>query len=163
MKKYIVLTLIILVLQILDNSLIPFIGINGYVPSLLFVFALCYSIVNGDWSCLWIGLVTGFLQDLNFFNGFGANLFTNVLICFAAGKIGKNLFKEKIFIPTISICAMTFVKGLLLFAILYMCGKYTNINNAFYDALYNFVVSIFMYKAVYNLCQKDYMIKNWEF
>lgn len=163
MKKYIVLTVIILILQILDNSLIPFIGINGYFPSLLFVFALSYSIVNGDWSCLWIGLVTGCLQDINFFNGFGVNLFTNVLLCFAAGKVGKNLFKEKIFIPTISIFVMTFAKGILIFVILYMCGETTNVNISLYDGLYNFVIAIFMYKAVYKLCQKDYMIKTWKF
>lgn len=163
MKKYIVLAVIILVLQIVDNSIVPFIGINGYFPSLLFVFALSYSIVNGDWSCLWIGLITGLLQDINFFNGFGVNLFTNVLICFAAGKVGKSLFKEKIFIPTISVFVMTFVKGLLIFIILYLCGKNTNVNSSFYNALYNFVISIFMYKPVYKLCQKDYMIKTWEF
>jgi len=46
MKKWI-LFLISLVLLILDNSFMPFLAIKGAFPSLLFVFAIAYSIING--------------------------------------------------------------------------------------------------------------------
>lgn len=163
MKKIFVLACTILILLLVDNCVGPFIGINGYSPSFLFVFALSYSIISGEWSCIWIGIVTGFLQDINFFNGLGANLFTNVLLCFVAGQIGKNLFKEKIFMPTISIFGLAFVKGILLFVILYMCGEFTNIYFSLYNALYDFVVAILIYRITYKLCQKEYMIKTWKF
>lgn len=163
MKKYVVLTAIVIVLLMVDNCVVPFIGINGYFPSFLFVFALSYSIVNGDWSCLWIGIATGFLQDINFFNGFGVNLFTNVLICYLAGNVGKSLFKEKIFMPTVSIFALALLKGILLFVILYFCKELIDYKTILYNSLYDFVISIFIYKFVYKLCQKDYMVKQWKF
>ena len=45
MKKWI-LIIISLVFLILDNSLMPFLAIKGAFPSLLFTFAIAYSIIN---------------------------------------------------------------------------------------------------------------------
>ncbi|MDZ4907071.1 rod shape-determining protein MreD, partial [Clostridium perfringens] len=63
MKKW-VLILISLALLILDNSLMPFFAIKGAFPSLLFTFAIAYSIINGKSEAVFIGVTTCLMQDI---------------------------------------------------------------------------------------------------
>ena len=65
MKKWI-LFLISLVLLILDNSFMPFLAIKGAFPSLLFVCAIAYPIINGKKEAVFIGVISGLLQDIYF-------------------------------------------------------------------------------------------------
>lgn len=148
---------------ILDNTLVPFFAIRGYYPSLLLLFIIFYSIINGSYEGVWIGVFSGILQDLYFFNGFGINAFTNMLVCSAAGYIGITIFKEKRLIPVVSSFFLTLAKGILVFSILYTARVYTPLNSILYNSLYSMIVSIFMYKWVYRLCEKEYMKKRWSF
>lgn len=124
------------------------------LSSLLLLFVIFYSIINGSYQGIWIGVFSGILQDLYFFNGFGVNAFTNMIICFVAGYIGVTIFKEKSLVPIISSFFLTLAKGILVFLILYVLKVNISIDNIFYNSLYSMVVSIFMYKWVYKLCQK---------
>ena len=67
-KRYVII--ISLVLLILDTSFISFFSINGIYPSLLFTFAIGYSIINGEKEGVFIGILTGILQDIFFFQGY---------------------------------------------------------------------------------------------
>lgn len=163
MKKIILLAFLTFVFFILDNTFMPFIAINGYYPSLLFVFCICYSIVNGSFEGMWLGALSGVLQDIFFTNAFGINALTTMLMCVLAGIIGKNLFKEKIIIPIVATFFITILKGIFIFTILRIIGRYTRLQGVFYIALYTIIVSIVMYKWVYNLCQKEYMERKWRF
>ena len=71
MKKILVLSLLSIVLFVLDNILMPFFAIKTFYPSLLLIFIICYSIVNGKWEGLWLGVFVGLLQDVYFSRGFG--------------------------------------------------------------------------------------------
>jgi rod shape-determining protein MreD len=148
---------------ILDSTLVPFFAIRGYYPSLLLLFAIFYSIINGSWDGLWIGIFSGILQDIYFFNGFGVNAFSNMLICTAAGFIGIGIFKEKSLIPIVSSFALTLGKGIIVYAVLYVAKVYTPFENIIFNSLYSMVVSVFMYKTIYRLCSKEYMQKKWSF
>ena len=94
MKKW-VLILISVVLLILDNSLMPFLAIRGAFPSLLFTFAIACSIVSGRKEAVTIGVISGLLQDIYFYEGFGINSLINMLICLLAAIIGENIYNEK--------------------------------------------------------------------
>ncbi|MCM8710367.1 rod shape-determining protein MreD [Clostridium sp. SYSU_GA19001] len=163
MKKILTIVFICVLLMIIDNTLVPFFAIRGFYPSLLFIFCLFYSIINGSWEGIWIGILSGVLQDLYFINGFGINTFTNMLLCALAGFIGVSIFKEKSLIPIVSCFFMTVIKGILVFSILYIVKMYTSFEHIIYNSLYSVVVSIFMYKRVYRLCQKEYMQRKWSF
>ena len=95
MKKIFYLFLICVSLLILDNTIITFFSINHIYPSLLFIFIVSYSIINGAEEGVVLGIFAGALQDLYFFNGTGINMLTNMLICVIAAEIGKGIFKEK--------------------------------------------------------------------
>ncbi|MBU3181318.1 rod shape-determining protein MreD [Clostridium psychrophilum] len=163
MKKILTVVFLCILFLILDNTLMPLLKINGVYPSLLFTFALCYSIVSDSKEAVVIGIVTGALQDVYFFNGFGINMLSNMLMCIIATNIGKNIFVEKSFLPIISSFVLSIVKGLIVFCLLLSVKQYTNLGVIFYSGVYNLIVSIFMYKFVYKLSQNEYMKTEWKF
>ncbi|MCI1945807.1 rod shape-determining protein MreD [Clostridium luticellarii] len=163
MKKILVLFLLSIGLFILDNALMPFFAVRTFYPSLLLIFIICYSIVNGKWEGLWLGVFTGILQDIYFSQGFGMNSFTNMIVCIAAGFIGDSIFREKRIVPVISCFLLILFKGILMWGILYLAGAYVNMANIFFSGIYDMVLCIFIYKPVYNFCRKDYMQLRWKF
>jgi rod shape-determining protein MreD len=163
MKKILTVVFLCILFLILDNTLMPLIKIHGAYPSLIFTFALCYSIVSSPKDAVIIGVFTGALQDVYFFNGFGINMLSNMLMCLVAANIGKNIFIEKSFLPIISSFILSLVKGIIIFCVLFMIKQYTNIGVIFYHGIYNLIVCIFMYRFTYNLFQKEYMKTDWKF
>jgi rod shape-determining protein MreD len=162
MKKVVLFLLCVLFL-ILDNTVVPFLAIKGYYPSLLFTFVLCYAIVNDKWSALWIGVFSGLLQDLYLFNGFGVNSLTNMLVCVLASLFGDNLFREKSLIPIMSTLMFSLIKNALVFSVLYIAKQYTDPKVIVFNSVYGLLISFFMYKRVYNLCQRPFMKREWKF
>lgn len=162
MKKWI-LILISIVLLILDNSFMPFLAIKGVYPSLLFTFAIAYSIINGKKEAVIIGVISGLLQDIYFYDGFGVNALANMLICLLAAFIGENIYREKKLIPTISMIFLSILKVLSLFIILKISGKTINIESGIYSSLYNTVIMVLGYNFVLRLYDTDYKKKSWRF
>lgn len=163
MRKILILFLLSILFFMLDNVLVPFLAIKTIYPSLLLVFIICYSIVNGKWEGLWLGVFCGLLQDIYFANVFGLNALINMIICITAGLIGDNIFKEKILIPVVACFSLSFLKGALLLTVLYFLKTNIDFKDIFFIALYDTVISVIVYKKVYRLCQKEYMQKKWKF
>ena len=163
MKRILTLVLLCILFLILDNTLMPLLKIHGAYPSLIFTFALCYSIVSSPKDAVIIGVFTGALQDLYFLNCFGINMLTNMLMCLVAAEIGKSIFTEKALLPIVSSFVLSVVKGLIVVSIMFLIKQYTQMDTVLYHGIYNLVVSIFMYKFVYKLSQKEYMKKEWRF
>ena len=163
MKRILTVVFLCIIFLILDNTLMPLIKINGAYPSLIFTFALCYSIVSSPKDAVMIGVFTGALQDVYSLNGFGINMLTNMLMCVVAANIGKNIFIEKSFLPVVSSFALSLVKGLILFSILFLLKQYVHIEAILYHGIYDFVISIFMYRFTYKLSQREFMKKQWRF
>jgi len=163
MRKIFITGFLILLFFILDNALVPFLAIRHYYPNILFIFIICFSIVNGKWQGLWVGAFSGMLQDIFFYNAFGINSLLNMLVCVIAGAIGVNIFKDKRFIPMVSTLFLSILKGLGLFAIFLILGQHTNYKNIFFNGIYEMVICIFMYKPIYKLYHKKSMKKDWKF
>ena len=163
MKRILTVVFLCILFLILDNTLMPLLKINGAYPSLIFTFALCYSIVSSPRDAVIIGVFTGALQDVYLLNGFGINMLSNMLMCVIAAEIGKCIFIEKSFLPVVSTFALSLAKGLMVFTILLSIKQYTHIETILYRGIYNLIVSIFMYKFIYKLSQKDYMKQKWKF
>ncbi|WP_315116936.1 rod shape-determining protein MreD [uncultured Clostridium sp.] len=163
MRKILTLFSIVLILFIGDNSIIPFLAVKGFSPSLLFVFIVSYSIINESWEGLWLGVFAGLLQDVYFSNVLGINALVNMLSCAIAGYVGISIFKEKLLIPVATSFLLSIFKGILVFVLLYTVNVNMPLRNILFNSLYNMLVSIIMYKFVFKLCSKDYMKKKWKF
>lgn len=108
--KRIYLIIILVLLLIIDNTLLPSYSIAGAFPSLLFVFAMAYSVIRGKNEALFIGIVSGFLR-IYFSFQVGVNLFLNTLLCLLCAKIGESIFKENRIIPILIAVIYFYFKG----------------------------------------------------
>lgn len=162
MKKWI-LIIISLVLLILDNSLMPFLAIKGAYPSLLFTFAIAYSIINGKSEAVFIGVISGLMQDIYFYNGFGINALVNMLICLLAAVIGENIYREKKFVPVISMALLYILKVFSIFVLLKLAGKTINIEVGIYSSIYSAIVMFLGYGFVLRLYDNNYRERAWRF
>lgn len=162
MKKWVVI-LISIILLILDNSLMPFIAIRGAFPSLLFIFAISYSLINGRREAIMIGVLSGLLQDIFFYNVMGINSLSNLLLCVLAAFVGENIFKNKKLIPVLTMLIVSILKILLVYLFMKINGDKINMNIAFLSALYNMVVMYFGYKSVLKLCDEENRRSSWRF
>jgi rod shape-determining protein MreD len=162
MKKLIVI-LVSIGLVILDNSLVPFFSIKGACPSLLFVFAIAYSLINGKEEATFIGATSGILQDIFFFHGFGVNSLLNLLLCLLASFIGEGIVKNKRLIPVVSIFCITMMKYMGVFAIFYLSDIHIQFSRSIIMGIYNGVVMFFAYKVVMNIYDDKYSKQRWRF
>lgn len=163
MKKRIILILMLIILLILDNTFSPFIAIKGAWPSLLFVFSIAYSIINGKKEGIIIGVISGLLQDIFFFQGFGVNALVNMIICFIAGEIGDGIWREKSLIPIVTIFIATILKVLGIYIILYFMKENVDVLRGMKAALYNSVIMLFSYNIILKFFEREDMRKAWRF
>ena len=162
MKRFIIV-LVSIGLLILDNSFSPFIAINRIYPNLLFIFAIAYSIISGRKEGIFIGVVSGLLQDIFFFNGFGVNALVNMFCCLFASIVGEGILRNKKLIPVGTIFFTTLLKVISVFVIMYLVNVKVDVVRGVFAGLYNSIIMFFAYPIVYKLLHKDEEKTNWRF
>ena len=153
--KRVKLILIAIILLIVDNSIAPFISIFDVAPSFLFIFAVGYSFIYGKSEAVFMGVLTGLLQDIYFFNGFGVNLLINMLCCYVVALIGEGIWKERKIIPVVAVFVASVAKYLLVFIILYILGIKIGFTRGIFIAIYNSIVMFLTYKFGFKLSDKE--------
>lgn len=161
--KRIIIIAISLFLLILENTILPSYSIMQGYPSILFVFAIAFSIINGKEDAMFIGIVSGLLQDLFFINGFGINLLVNFLLCLLAAKIGEGIFKNNRIIPVISCLIISMLKIVMIAVLFIPFGKKINLNMAVMSAILNTIVMVIGYKFVLTTSKKYWKKDEWRF
>lgn len=161
--KRIIIIAISLFLLILENTILPSYSIMQGYPSILFVFAIAFSIINGKEDAMFIGIVSGLLQDLFFINGFGINLLVNFLLCLLVAKIGEGIFKNNRVIPVISCLILSMLKIVMIAILFIPFGKKINLNMAVMSALLNTIVMVIGYKFVLTTSKKYWKKDEWRF
>lgn len=164
MEKIILIVISILLL-ILDNSFVPFFEIYGAYPSLLMTFAICYSILKKKEDAVFIGVVSGLLQDIYFYNGFGINSLLNLILCILVSIIGQSIVKNKRLIPIVSMFGITFVKFSAIFIIFSLMDITIDFNfiKIMIMASYNSIIMFFLYKIVSKQLDKNNSNQQWRF
>lgn len=162
MEKLIVF-IVSIILLILDNSVVPFLSIQGAYPSLLFTFAIAYSLIRGKEKGVFIGAVSGILQDIFFGGVFGVNSLLNLLLCLFASIIGEGIFRNKRLIPVISAFGITMLKYIGVFIIFYFARIDIDFSKSIAMSLYNSVIMFFGYRLVMRFLDEDYAKRTWRF
>ena len=157
------LIIILIVLLIIDNTLLPYYSIYGAFPSLLFTFAMAYSIIRGKEKAIFIGIVSGFLQDIFFFSGFGVNLFLNMLLCVLCAKIGESIFKENRLVPSLTALGISFLKVLGVIIIFKLFSQKINIPVALISCLLNAICMMIFYNLILKTLDKYLDRNTWRF
>ena len=162
MERLIVIGISI-VLVILDNSFVPFFSIKGSYPSLLFTFAIAYSLINGRKKATFIGTFSGILQDIFFFHGFGVNSLLNLLLCLLASIIGESIFKNKRLIPVVSMFALTIIKYIGIIIIFYFVNIDIYFSKSIFMSMYNSIIMLLGYGLVMRISNEEYTKHKWRF
>lgn len=161
--KRVYLIIISLILLIIDNTLLPYYSINGAFPSLLFVFAIAYSIIVGEEEAVFIGIITGFLQDIFFFSGFGVNLFLNMFLCFLCAKIGESIFKENRLVVVLTSLGISILKVLGVVIIFKLFSQKINISIALISCVLNAICMMLFYTLILKTLDKYLDRNTWRF
>lgn len=163
-KKILYISLIIITLFILDNTIIPMFSIKNIFPSTLFVFLVCYSIINGYVEGIIIGVGIGLLQDIYMPGVLGINMLINMIIGILSAKVGESIFKEKSIIPILSTFLLSMLKSILIYGLLILIKKSNNFLYLIpYKGLYDMVLAVFMYKLILKFSQSKTIKKEWRF
>lgn len=160
MKK-VIIVLISILLLVLDNSVMPFIQIKSAFPSLLFVFAVGYSLVSSEGDALFVGVVSGMLQDIFFSYGFGLNSLINMIICLGVCYLGNGVFKNKKIVPIATIFIATIVKHLAVGIGLFMLNYNGDFSNMIYVAIYNSIIMFFSYRFILKFANSEDVNDKW--
>ncbi len=161
--KRIVIILISIILLVIDNTLLPYYSIKGAFPSLLFVFAIGFSIVNGKKEAVFIGVLSGILQDVFFVKGNGINALINLLLCVLAATIGENILKENRIIPVISTFILSVMKIFMAMILLYLFKQKVNLPVALLSSVFNSIVMLIVYKFILTTSNKFMDSEEWRF
>lgn len=161
--KRLYLIIILIILLIIDNTLLPYYSIKGSFPSLLFIFAMAYSIIRGKEEAIFIGIVSGFLQDIFFFAGFGVNLFLNMLLCFLCAKIGESIFKENRLVPALTALGVSILKVLGVVIIFKLFSQTINIHVALISCVLNAICMMLFYTLILKTLDKYLDRNTWRF
>ena len=93
--KFILSTIIIFILVILQSSLYPFLNIYNAFPNLILIFVLISSILRGyKKSLTWIIIGGLFLDTFSFNNPIGISIFGLFLVSYLAHFFSQNIFKK---------------------------------------------------------------------
>ncbi len=160
-----VISLISIILLILDNSFIPFFSIKGVCPNLLFTFAITYSFLKKKEDALFIGLLSGFLQDIYFFGGFGVNCLTNMILCITASAIGSMIVKNKRAVPVLSMFIITMAKFTALSVILYFMDMNIGLGviKMIIASMENSVILFLIYNSLSRKIDENNSDQQWRF
>ncbi|MBU5317228.1 rod shape-determining protein MreD [Clostridium bornimense] len=163
MKRILTLLLLLIGLFILDNSVVPLFSIGGYCPSLILVFILGYSMLIDPIDAIFLGIASGLIQDVYFHGVLGVNGFLNMGACVICSVIGTKIFREKRLFPVIITFFLSALKYSIVFIVMYSLGEKYNYLNIIFGSLYNMIIAIIAYGWIYNLSQKSFMVRDWEF
>lgn len=161
----VIISLISIGLLILDNSLLPLFQIKGIYPSLLFTFAVTYSFMKKKDYAVFIGVLSGFLQDIYFSNSFGINCLTNMLLCLIASAIGDTIVKNKKTIPVIGMFFITLTKFAVISIILYFIKMKISLSiiQMVIISLENAVITFIIYGYIARKIDKNNAGNQWRF
>lgn len=160
-KSLLVITTLFLFL--LDITVIPFFGFNGSYASVLFTFFALFSLMSDYEDAIFLGIITGLLQDLYFPYGFGIHTFLNLLLFLGLSRLGTTLKEGKRALPLLLVALAQGIKTLVLILILGVLGISTNYTSIMIIPIYSLIISLLLYKAVFNFERIPVIKKEWKF
>ena len=122
MRRVLVIAGILLFSIVLQSTIFARINLFGVIPDLILVVTVCFGLLYGSLSGLYVGLAGGFLLDLAGGGILGINVLTKALLGYGAGYVGKTVFKDNIFIPLATVAIATLAGEITAFLFLTAFG-----------------------------------------
>ncbi|MBF8984316.1 rod shape-determining protein MreD [Lutibacter sp. B2] len=161
MRFYIVLSIII-VNFILQSTIFQYFRILGVLPNTALLIVIVFSILWGEKKGAVIGFITGLLQDILVGSFVGINALIYMLIAYNIGNFQKILFKDTYLTPVFFAIISTSIYHVSYYSVMYMTNNPVEFlivfkNIVLPETIYNGIVSVVIYRWIYNLTRKSYM------
>ena len=160
-KMFIFLTVLLWLL--LDQTLLPFLSVYESSGSLLFTFMGLFMLMTDEEDALYVGLITGLMQDLFFPYVFGLNTLLNVLLFLILSKIGLTLKEGKKTMPILSVSIAQGIKTLIIILVLWIFGIKGNYFALIVMPLYTAALSMVLYRPSVSYSRIPIVKKEWRF
>lgn len=153
MKRFIVVTIEIFVLFLLQTTIFQWFALAGVVPNLLLILTVATGFMRGRTEGLTVGLVCGLMIDLLYGYVIGLYALIYMLIGYLNGYSNKIFAKEDMTIPIILVGVSDGLYFLLYYIFEFLLKGKLNIGFYFIkmglpQIIYTVLVSIFLYKLL---------------
>ena len=150
LRKYLVLTFLLLFCYLLQASVLPAAAFGGIMPNLLIIFVASCGFMNGEFCGLITGFFCGLLVDVFGGDVIGFYALIYMITGYINGMFQRVFYPEDIKLPLILILGSDAGYGLLCYLLLFLLRSRLDIG--FYllrvvvpEAVYTIVVAIAVY------------------
>lgn len=162
--RILVLGILILLNFIFESTIFQYTRIFGIKPDFTIMLITSYAIMRGSVYGGFIGLMSGFLNDLIYGKSFGVNSLSYMLTGYIIGQSQENVFKDSFIPPVIFNIVGVFIYQNLFYFISYLSKTnisyiYILLNIMIPQSIYNGILGAIAYKYIYKLDEKSFMNK----
>lgn len=162
MRRLIAWVAVIGGLFVLETSLMPYFSIGGVGPDFLLLFAVSFTILQGNRLGVFSAFCFGILEDIAAGGFFGVNTLAKMLAAFVCGSLSDRVFKEQTVLPLISSLGATVIQYGVIFGLIcllgYRPGIYATVGKILLPQLvFNFIFALPIHRLVLWLCDKFWL------
>ncbi|TCO79984.1 rod shape-determining protein MreD [Marinisporobacter balticus] len=160
--RALIISSIIILNFLMQSTLLQHFRILEILPNTSLIIVIVFAILSGKKRGAAIGFFTGMVQDILLGNMLGANTLIYMIIGYNIGIFEKNIYKDNYLTPVFFTIIATIIYHLMYYVIMYMTHNTINIfllfrKIIFLEVIYNAIVSIFVYRAIFNISKHSYM------
>lgn len=153
MKKFGIMTAIVVICFIFQTSLFNFFDIFGTTPNISLILVVIFSMMSDEITGGLIGIITGILYDAMMYDVFGIYTLIYFFIGSIIGTYSDNMLRENYIayctVTAISTVSMHFILYLILFFLRYRVGYAGNIiGSILVEAILNTIMVVFILKFI---------------
>ena len=120
MRRYIYLLLLNIVCFVLQTTVFSHLPLGGVVPNILIMITAAFGLMYGRKLGMFSGFVGGLMIDAMFNSVIGLTILIYSFIGYVNGMLNKLYFKERLYIPVITIVLSDLAYGVLYYVCRYM-------------------------------------------
>lgn len=164
--RFIVTGLIMIADFILQTTVFDYIEIGGVKPNTFIIILVSFAILDGSLTGAIMGLIGGFAHDIFFSDIIGVNALIYMLLGYSIGFAHEKVYRDSLIVPVIITFISTIALGILTFIYTFFARFQIEfnvifINKLFPEAVYNSILSIFIYYWILKLHKLKFMGKKW--
>ncbi|TCK98088.1 rod shape-determining protein MreD [Natranaerovirga hydrolytica] len=153
LKRFLVLSLIVLIGYILQSTLFQYLDVFQVAPNILLIITVSFALIRGKLEGAFIGFFCGLLMDIFFGRIIGFNALMYMYIGYFNGFVYKLFFKESLLIPTLMVLVSTFAYGFSYYVFAFLLRGRTEIWYYLYrivipEMVYTTFITLFLYRII---------------
>lgn len=152
--------LVLLVSFILQTTLVPQLRVMGTQPDLVLIVVVSYGFIKGPAVGSAAGFIGGLLQDLFAIRSVGLNALSKTIVGYLAGLMERTIFAKNILLPVLAIFFASLLSNTIYVGTAFLLGeqmisRVTFFNIILPSAVYNSLVSLFIYPLLCRLVVRE--------